>query len=75
MTPRFRKDGTQHYLLVCGEGRLKAFFAIGEAKIPAMVVDVTNEDAFIMSLAENIARPLSPIGVDGGYRTVARKGL
>lgn len=56
VTPRPRNDGVARYLLVCGEGRLKAFRELGELAIPAMVVDVTDEDAFIMSLAENIAR-------------------
>lgn len=45
-----------NYLLVCGEGRLNAFRLLGETHIPALVVDVPDEDAFIMSLAENIAR-------------------
>jgi ParB family chromosome partitioning protein len=44
------------YLLVCGEGRLNAFRMLGETHIPALVIDVNDEDAFIMSLAENIAR-------------------
>ncbi len=44
------------YVLVCGEGRLNAFRILGETHIPALVVDVSDEDAFIMSLAENIAR-------------------
>lgn len=44
------------YLLVCGEGRLNAFRLLGETHIPALVIDVNDEDAFIMSLAENIAR-------------------
>ena len=44
------------YLLVCGEGRLNAFRILGQTHIPAMVVEVSDEDAFIMSLAENIAR-------------------
>lgn len=56
VTPRPRSNGSPRYLLVCGEGRLKAFQELSEPKIPAMVVDVTDEDAFIMSLAENIAR-------------------
>jgi len=56
VTPRPRSDGEARYLLVCGEGRLKAFRELGEHQIPAMVVEVTDEDAFIMSLAENIAR-------------------
>ncbi|MGV0961469.1 MAG: plasmid partitioning protein RepB C-terminal domain-containing protein [Limnohabitans sp.] len=49
-------DGQPHYVLVCGEGRLNAFRILGETHIPALVVNVSDEDAFIMSLAENIAR-------------------
>ena len=49
------EDGPK-YVLVCGEGRLNAFRILGETHIPALVVDVSDEDAFIMSLAENIAR-------------------
>jgi ParB family chromosome partitioning protein len=56
VTPRLAADGTERYLLVCGEGRLKAFRSLGETTIPALVVKVSDEDAFIMSLAENIAR-------------------
>ena len=48
--------GQLKYMLVCGEGRLNAFRILGETHIPALVVDVSDEDAFIMSLAENIAR-------------------
>ena len=35
---------------------MNAFRLLGESHIPALVVNVTDEDAFIMSLAENIAR-------------------
>jgi ParB family chromosome partitioning protein len=56
VTPRPGDDGAERYLLVCGEGRLKAFQQLGEARIPALVVTVSDEDAFVMSLAENIAR-------------------
>ena len=56
VTPRAAADGQDSYLLVCGEGRLKAFKALGQTRIPALVVEVTDEDAFIMSLTENIAR-------------------
>ena len=49
-------DGDPRYTLVCGEGRLNAFRILGETHIPALVVNVSDEDAFIMSLAENIAR-------------------
>jgi ParB family transcriptional regulator, chromosome partitioning protein len=56
VTERASEDGEPNYLLVCGEGRLNAFRMLGETHIPALVVDVDDEDAFIMSLAENIAR-------------------
>lgn len=49
-------NGSERYLLICGEGRMKAFRSLGERTIPALVVKVSDEDAFIMSLAENIAR-------------------
>jgi ParB family chromosome partitioning protein len=56
VTPRQNADGQLRYLLICGEGRLKAFRQLGETHIPALVVEVDDEDAFIMSLTENIAR-------------------
>ena len=56
VTQREDDDGNLKYLLVCGEGRLNAFSLLGEEHIPALVVNVSDEDAFIMSLAENIAR-------------------
>lgn len=56
VTPRDDLEDGKRYLLICGEGRLKAFKSLGEKKIPAMVVTVSDEDALIMSLTENIAR-------------------
>jgi len=56
VTPRPGEDGAERYVLVCGEGRFKAFQRLGQTRIPAMVVSVSDEDAFVMSLAENIAR-------------------
>jgi ParB family chromosome partitioning protein len=56
VTPRATAGGIEKYLLVCGEGRLKAFRSLGEEAIPALVVSVSDEDAFVMSLTENIAR-------------------
>jgi ParB family chromosome partitioning protein len=53
VTPRPGPDGTNRYMLICGEGRMKAFQSLGEKTIPALVVDVTDENAYIMSLAEN----------------------
>ncbi len=84
VSPRPGPNGQEHYLLICGEGRLKAFRSLRETVIPAMVVQVDDEDAFIMSLAENIARrqgrPLELLaGIEQlkklGYdrRTIAKK--
>lgn len=56
VTNRTGPNGKEHYLLVCGEGRMKAFMSLGETEIPAMVIEVDDDEAFIMSLAENIAR-------------------
>jgi ParB family chromosome partitioning protein len=49
------EDGTQ-YDLVCGQGRIEAFLALGQVTIPANVIEASQEDQFIMSLVENIAR-------------------
>jgi ParB family chromosome partitioning protein len=48
-------DGTR-YDLVCGQGRMEACLALGEATIPAVVIDASREEQFLMSLVENIAR-------------------
>ena len=42
--------------LVCGQGRIEAFLALGETTIPAVVTEASREDQFLMSLVENIAR-------------------
>jgi ParB family chromosome partitioning protein len=42
--------------LVCGQGRLEAFIALGQTEIPAIVKEATREDCFLMSLVENVAR-------------------
>ena len=75
VTPRKGPDGEERYLLVCGEGRLKAFKSAGEAKIPALVIEVSDEDAFIMSLAENIARrQYRPLELLAGVEALRDKG-
>lgn len=56
VTERANLGNGLRYLLVCGEGRLKAFKTLGQALIPARIVTASDEDAFIMSLTENIAR-------------------
>src|SRR5258706_11324603 len=46
----------KHYDLVCGQGRLEAFVALGQSEIPAILIDAPREECFLMSLVENIAR-------------------
>ena len=48
--------GRKKYDLVCGQGRLEAYEALGQEEIPAIVVNVSTEDCFLMSLVENMAR-------------------
>jgi len=75
VTPRTGEDGAERYLLVCGEGRLSAFRSLGEAEIPALVVTVSDEDAFIMSLSENIARrQCRPLEILAGIKQLRDKG-
>lgn len=75
VTARPGDDGAERFLLVCGEGRLKAFKALGEQLIPALVVNVSDEDAFIMSLAENIARrQCRPLELLAGIEQLREKG-
>jgi ParB family chromosome partitioning protein len=74
VTPRTGKDGTERYLLVCGEGRLNVFISEGESTIPALVIDVSDEDAYIMSLAENIARrQCRPLEILAGIKQLRDK--
>ncbi|MBX3455263.1 MAG: ParB N-terminal domain-containing protein [Ferrovibrio sp.] len=50
-----RDNGTR-YDLVCGQGRLEAYQALGQVEIPAIVVEASEEDSLVMSLVENLAR-------------------
>jgi ParB family chromosome partitioning protein len=55
ITVSARTDGSG-YDLVCGQGRLEAFTALGQTEIPAIVIKASAEDCYIMSLVENLAR-------------------
>ncbi|OYW87377.1 MAG: chromosome partitioning protein ParB [Sphingobium sp. 32-64-5] len=56
--------GDPRYDLVCGEGRLEAFQMLGQAEIPAVVIEAPERDCLVMSLVENIARPVQrPIDI------------
>jgi ParB family chromosome partitioning protein len=52
-----RSEGEeQRYDLICGQGRLEAFRALGETEIPALIVRTSETDLYLMSLVENLAR-------------------
>jgi ParB family transcriptional regulator, chromosome partitioning protein len=55
MRPGSESDG-RRYDLVCGQGRMEAFVELGEANIPAIVIQAPEQDRQLMSLVENIAR-------------------
>lgn len=56
VAPRKDAKNGKKYDLVCGQGRIEAFIAAGETEIPAIIREVSEEDAHLMSLVENIAR-------------------
>ena len=51
-----RDDGSETFNLVCGQGRLEAFVALGQKEIPALVRGMSKSDGLLASLIENIAR-------------------
>ncbi|WP_327754386.1 plasmid partitioning protein RepB C-terminal domain-containing protein (plasmid) [Sphingobium sp. SJ10-10] len=60
------------FSLVCGQGRLEAFIELKQERIPAIVIEVSREDSYILSLVENMARrnhsPLELIREVGALR-------
>lgn len=69
-----RPDGTQ-YDLVCGQGRLEAFLALGQPTIPAIIINASREDQYLMSLIENIARrPPSQLGLLRETKSLRERG-
>lgn len=67
-----RKASGDGYELVCGQGRMEAFIALGQIEIPAVVIEASREDCYVMSLIENLARrnhsPLELIREVGAMR-------
>ena len=56
-------NGDVQYDLICGEGRIEAYQALGQTAIPAIVLELSEEDCLVRSIVENVARPLHR-GVD-----------
>lgn len=72
---RAKGSNDKTYDLVCGQGRLEAFRILGQADIPAIVVDLTEEDCFLHSLIENLARRQhSPLELLQAISTLAERG-
>lgn len=54
---RLSADGQPpSFELFCGQGRVEAFKALGQAQIPAVIINASSEDCLVMSLVENVAR-------------------
>lgn len=53
---RRAEAGGPFYDLVCGQGRLEAYKALGQLEVPALVVVADPEDCLVASLVENCAR-------------------
>ena len=51
-----KDEGPDCYDLVCGQGRIEAYLALGYTTIPAVIVDIPKEERLLRSLAENMAR-------------------
>jgi ParB family chromosome partitioning protein len=72
---RRKTANSVRYDLVCGEGRLEAFRMLGEAEIPAVIIDADEADCLVMSLIENIARrPHRPIDLMAEVGNLAKRG-
>lgn len=68
---RSHKDG---YELIAGERRLRAAHEAGMERIPAIVREMSNEDALEIGLIENIQRQdLNPIEEAGAYQQLIRE--
>ncbi|MDP2739618.1 MAG: ParB N-terminal domain-containing protein [Pseudorhodobacter sp.] len=53
---RVHDETGEAYRLVCGQGRMEAYTALGETHIPAIVVDANEVERLLRSAIENIAR-------------------
>lgn len=51
-----RKISSSHYELVAGERRLRAATMAGLSEIPAIIINITDNDSAVMALIENLQR-------------------
>lgn len=71
-----RAQANGGYELIAGERRWRAAQLAGLAAIPALVRDVTDEQAAVLSLVENLQRAdLNPMEEAEGYQALIERGL
>ncbi len=76
VTPRTEATTEKPYDLVCGQGRLEAYQALGHETIPAIIIQTDRHDAYLMSLVENIARRRhTPVELLKEIMTLKQTGL
>ncbi len=69
-----RKITNTHYELVAGERRLRAAAMAGHKEVPAIIVDVGEDDSAIMALIENLQREdLGYMEEAEGYRNLIKE--
>lgn len=56
LTRESKDQGRDGFDLICGQGRLEAFIALGQREIPAIIENVGKEDRMLRSVIENVAR-------------------
>lgn len=56
VSPRRSGSDADGFDLVCGQGRMEAYYLLGQDAIPAIVREATPEECMLKSLVENIAR-------------------
>lgn len=69
-----RKTSSNYYELVSGERRLRASIMAGLKEIPAIIIDVNEDDLAIMALIENLQREdLGYMEEAEGYRNLIKE--
>ncbi len=69
-----RKISNTHYELVAGERRLRAIAMAGQKEIPAIIVDIGEDDSAILALIENLQREdLGYMEEAEGYRNLIKE--
>ncbi|PMP98024.1 MAG: hypothetical protein C0169_01040 [Thermodesulfobacterium geofontis] len=69
-----RKKGEEFYECVAGERRLRAAEKAGLREVPAIVKTLSDEEALVIALIENLQRKnLNPIEEALGYKSLVEK--